>query len=104
MTDHIIDVLDHVVSNSPPHACACMGPQDDEPLCPCAMNSVVLYKGRWVRMELLPLEDADEDWAVTFCDNVDSTLLRLGRYDREKYWSEKAINERVTKMDPKRLP
>ena len=104
MTDHIhiIDVLDHVVANSPPHACACMGPQDDEPLCPCAMNSVVLYKGRWVRLELLPLEDADEDWAETREDF--DLALGQGRYTRKEYWSEKAVNERVTKMDPGRLP
>jgi hypothetical protein len=80
MTDHIIEVLDRVIRDPIPHACACMGPQDDGPLCPCAMRNVVLYKGRYVRLELLPLEDQDEDW------------------------SEKAINQRVTKMDPKRLP
>ena len=102
MTDHIIEVLDHVIRDPIPHACACMGPQDDEPLCPCAMANVVLYRGRWIRMELLPLEYTDDDWAGVrgpHDDNRDPL-----RTLRPEYWSEKAINERVTKMDPKRLP
>lgn len=30
------------------HLCACMGPQDDEPLCPCAMNRVKIVDGRYI--------------------------------------------------------
>ena len=102
MTDDIIATLDHVVSNIFPAACACMGPQGDEPLCPCAMRNVVLYKGRYVRLELLPLDAQDEDWAdVQRSFEADRDPFRDLR---PEYWSEKAINQRVTKMDPKRLP
>jgi hypothetical protein len=31
--------------------CACMGPQNGEPLCPCAMRSVQVKDGRWVMPE-----------------------------------------------------
>jgi large subunit ribosomal protein L7/L12 len=34
-------------------ACGCMGPQGDEPLCPCAMNSVIRWRGRWIKMEVV---------------------------------------------------
>ena len=30
------------------HACACMGPQDGEPLCPCAMRYVKIVNGRYI--------------------------------------------------------
>ena len=28
--------------------CACMGPQNDEPVCPCQMRSVAIVNGRYV--------------------------------------------------------
>lgn len=33
--------------------CACMGPQGDEPLCPCAMRNVIRWRGRWVKMSIV---------------------------------------------------
>lgn len=32
-------------------ACFCMGPQNGEPLCPCAMHGLKIVNGRWVRIE-----------------------------------------------------
>ncbi|PZR77347.1 MAG: hypothetical protein DI537_43330 [Stutzerimonas stutzeri] len=31
-------------------ACGCMGPQGDEPLCPCAMRTVIRWKGVWINL------------------------------------------------------
>jgi hypothetical protein len=33
------------------HACGCIGPQDGQPLCPCAMRGVQEINGRYVRIE-----------------------------------------------------
>jgi len=30
-------------------ACACMGPQDDQPACPCMMNTIREVNGRWIQ-------------------------------------------------------
>jgi hypothetical protein len=32
-------------------ACGCVGPQNGQPLCPCAMRGVVVKDGRYVRPE-----------------------------------------------------
>lgn len=32
-------------------ACNCIGPQNGEPLCPCAMRGVVKRNDRWIRVE-----------------------------------------------------
>lgn len=32
-------------------ACGCIGPQDGDPLCPCAMRGVQIRNGRYVRIE-----------------------------------------------------
>lgn len=32
-------------------ACGCIGPQRSEPLCPCAMRSVIQRDGRWIKVE-----------------------------------------------------
>ena len=29
------------------YACACVGPKEDEPVCPCAMKSVFIKDGRY---------------------------------------------------------
>jgi hypothetical protein len=44
--------LDHVVD---PYsgACGCMGPQGDEPVCPCAMRNVIRWRGRWVQLKVI---------------------------------------------------
>lgn len=31
------------------HACNCIGPQNGQPLCPCAMRNVTIENGRYVR-------------------------------------------------------
>ena len=36
---------------APMDACACIGPQNGQPLCPCAMRGVVVKDGRYVRPE-----------------------------------------------------
>ena len=33
------------------HVCACIGPQNGEPRCPCVMRGVVQRNGRWVKPE-----------------------------------------------------
>lgn len=33
------------------HACACIGPQDGEPVCPCQMRGIVVRDGRYIRPE-----------------------------------------------------
>lgn len=33
------------------HPCACIGPQNGEPRCPCMMRSVIERDGRWIERE-----------------------------------------------------
>lgn len=33
------------------HSCGCVGPQNGQPLCPCAMRNVTIENGRYVRKE-----------------------------------------------------
>lgn len=33
-----------------PHACFCVGPQDGQPLCPCAMKGVRIENGRYIQI------------------------------------------------------
>ena len=33
----------------PDTACGCIGPQNGQPLCPCAMRGVIVRNGRYVR-------------------------------------------------------
>ncbi len=42
-------------------SCACVGPKNGEPLCPCMMRGVRQRNGRWIRPEqdLGPVRDAD---------------------------------------------
>lgn len=37
--------------NNRHHACNCIGPQNGQPLCPCAMRGVQIINGRYVRVE-----------------------------------------------------
>lgn len=37
-------------------ACGCMGPQRGEPLCPCAMQTVVRWRGVWVQLTAITPE------------------------------------------------
>lgn len=38
-------------SGSEMRACNCIGPQNGQPVCPCAMRSVTIENGRYVRKE-----------------------------------------------------
>jgi hypothetical protein len=39
------------IQTSTVQACNCIGPQNGQPLCPCAMRNVEMREGRWVRRE-----------------------------------------------------
>ena len=51
------NVVDPIVSG-----CACMGPRDDEPVCPCAMRSVIKWRGRWVQLSVIGGEEPASDY------------------------------------------
>lgn len=43
--------------DSKTYSCGCIGPQNGDPLCPCAMRSVVVEDGRYVqRIDLGPVK------------------------------------------------
>ncbi len=44
------DALDKADLNRA-HACACVGPQNGQPLCPCQMRGIVVRDGRYIRPE-----------------------------------------------------
>lgn len=46
-----------------PHAtiCNCIGPQNGQPLCPCAMRGVQIIDGRYVRVEDLGPAPSSKD-------------------------------------------
>lgn len=48
----IQQALDNVV-NPCVSACGCMGPQRDEPVCPCAMSTVIRWKGVWIELRAI---------------------------------------------------
>lgn len=48
--DQIRRKLDDLVDGISPGACGCMGPQGDEPVCPCAMRNVIRWRGRWIQL------------------------------------------------------
>ena len=39
-----------ILSDQEPHACCCMGPQDGEPVCPCAMKYVKIVDGHYIQI------------------------------------------------------
>lgn len=43
------------------HACGCIGPQNGQPLCPCAMRGVKIIDGRYVRVEDLGPAPSNKD-------------------------------------------
>jgi len=61
--------LDQVVEpyNS---ACGCLGPQRDEPLCPCAMRTVVRWRGVWVQLTALTPKLPDDYLSTVNVGNV----------------------------------
>ena len=48
--------LSDYVRNMPPAVavspCYCIGPQNGQPRCPCAMRGVVVRNGRYIQMEV----------------------------------------------------
>ena len=69
------------------HACACMGPQNGEPLCPCAMRQVKIVDGHYIKVEDLgKVEDFSKDrdgfssLIITACKNK----VQLMKFLRER--------------------
>jgi ribosomal protein L7/L12 len=50
------------VANPCPFACACMGPAPGDPLCRCAMGSVVRFNGKFIKLTLLEPEQHQYQW------------------------------------------
>lgn len=51
-----------VSKDSKTYSCGCIGPQNGDPLCPCAMRSVVVEDGRYVqRIDLGPVKSQRSD-------------------------------------------
>ena len=52
--------------NKQTHICNCVGPQNGQPLCPCAMRGVIVRDGRYIQPErdLGPATPADIKTAV----------------------------------------
>ena len=46
----IQQALDYVAAGCPSSACGCLGPQNDEPNCPCVMRSIIRWKNRWIQL------------------------------------------------------
>lgn len=43
-----MNLRDSTVKSEPLNLCACMGPQNGQPLCPCAMRGVIVRNGRYI--------------------------------------------------------
>jgi hypothetical protein len=43
--------LQNIAQGNSHQACNCIGPQNGQPACPCAMRNVRIVDGRWVRIE-----------------------------------------------------
>lgn len=43
--------LQSIAQGSSQQTCNCIGPQNGQPACPCAMRNVKVINGRWVRTE-----------------------------------------------------
>jgi len=43
--------LDRLVDGGYSSDCGCMGPQGDQPVCPCRMSNVIRWRGLWIRLE-----------------------------------------------------
>ena len=55
-----------------PKLCGCIGPQNGQPLCPCAMKTVMIVRGRYIRpaQDLGPVEVALVGSAKELFDEV----------------------------------
>lgn len=38
-----------------------MGPQDDEPVCPCAMQGVIKWRGQWLQLRTVEAPKSLQD-------------------------------------------
>jgi len=52
--------LDRLVDGFYGSACGCMGPQGDQPVCPCAMSSVIQWRGQWIQLSVIKPKVADD--------------------------------------------
>jgi ribosomal protein L7/L12 len=43
--------LDGIVDPWPEMGCACVGPRDDDPVCPCEMKYVIRYRDTWIGLK-----------------------------------------------------
>lgn len=43
--------LQSIAQGNSHQPCNCIGPQNGQPACPCAMRNVKVINGRWVRTE-----------------------------------------------------
>ena len=78
------------------HSCACIGPQNGEPLCPCRMRGVTIKDGRYVRIEDLGPAPSPEE-----------RLRRRQIWDQfnTSHWSkdepaQKCLHEELDESDP----
>lgn len=46
-------------------ACGCMGPQNNEPLCPCAMKMVETVNGKYYRIVETPVDGTSIKYTAT---------------------------------------
>jgi large subunit ribosomal protein L7/L12 len=89
-------------------ACGCMGPQRDEPVCPCAMQSVIKWRGRWIQLKVIGNDDPGKgflDGVVPSADplspeayapegyNIDDCSVMLTGYGTSKLAVIRAIRE-----------
>ena len=52
--------LDLIVDGQYHSGCGCLGPQGDQPLCPCAMSTVIQWRGQWIQLSVIkPKVDDD---------------------------------------------
>ena len=77
----IVNALDRLVDGSySGGACGCMGPQGDEPRCPCAMVNVIRYRDTWIEIKKI-ITPAD----VAIQEELNNSLAgRLARYKESK--------------------
>lgn len=54
-----MNLRDHYEQKPTLNICACMGPQNGQPLCPCAMRGVIVRDGRYIvpEKDLGPVRD-----------------------------------------------
>ncbi len=77
----IITKLDRLVDgDTGGWACGCMGPQGDQPRCPCRMGNVIRYRDTWIEINkiITPVDEAVQ------AELSNSLEARLARYKESK--------------------